>query len=109
MGVTPGYAYRYTENRQVSLPYQQVGKPEKAGTIYVFGTQNPKDDEKIADDDEKIAVSFSELRMATAPARMVPKDDQKIADVLQWTEDDNGGNKKGILVGIEAGYPRAFG
>ncbi|KAF2110937.1 hypothetical protein BDV96DRAFT_473328, partial [Lophiotrema nucula] len=61
-------AMRYMENGHITLPDQQVGKPEKAGTIYVFGTQNPKDNERIA-------------------------------DVLQWTEDGNGGNKNGILVG----------
>ncbi|KAF2737698.1 hypothetical protein EJ04DRAFT_510131 [Polyplosphaeria fusca] len=63
-------ALRYMENGHISLPEQQVGKPEKAGTVYVFGTTDPKDDEKIA-------------------------------DVLKWTADGQGGNKRGVLVGAQ--------
>ena len=41
---TPGgfVAMRYTENGHVSLPNNQLGKPKKGGTIFVYGTTSPK-------------------------------------------------------------------
>ena len=66
---TPGgfIAMRYMENGHVTLPNNQKGKPKKGGTIFVYGTTEPKEDETIA-------------------------------DVLQWTEDGKGGNKGGKLI-----------
>jgi len=58
---------RYMENGHVTLPDNQKGKPENGGTVFVYGTTDPKEDEKIA-------------------------------DVLQWTEDGQGGNKGGKLI-----------
>lgn len=42
-------ALRYQENGHVTLPETQKGKPENRGTIYVYGTTDPKSDEKILD------------------------------------------------------------
>lgn len=66
---TPGgyIAMRYQENGHVTLPQNQLGKPKKAGTVFVYGTTEPQEDEKLV-------------------------------NVLQWTKDGQGGNKKGILV-----------
>jgi len=60
-------AIKYLENGHVTLPENQPGKPNGAGTVYVFGTSEP---------------SNSELLM----------------DVLQWTRDGTGGNKRGSLL-----------
>jgi len=49
--VQPGgyVAMKYLENGHVTLPWNQLGKPEAAGTVFVYGTTQPSDDEKIAD------------------------------------------------------------
>lgn len=60
-------AMRYMENGHVSLPNNQIGKPEKGGTIFVYGTTSPKEDEKLF-------------------------------DVLQWSADGQGGDKRGVLL-----------
>ncbi|KAF2469164.1 uncharacterized protein BDR25DRAFT_51495 [Lindgomyces ingoldianus] len=41
-------ALRYMENGHVTAPSPQVGKPEKGGTIFVYGTTQPSENEKIA-------------------------------------------------------------
>nr|POE99402.1 hypothetical protein CFP56_52794 [Quercus suber] len=60
-------AMKYLENGHVTLPENQAGKPENRGTVYVYGTYQPADDEKLI-------------------------------DVLQWTEDGSGGNGKGFMM-----------
>ncbi|KAL6706960.1 hypothetical protein ACN47E_004910 [Coniothyrium glycines] len=66
---TPGgfITMRYTENGHVTLPGNQLGKPTKGGTIFIYGTTEPKEDEKLV-------------------------------NVLQWTEDGQGGDKTGKLI-----------
>ncbi|KAF2812915.1 uncharacterized protein BDZ99DRAFT_437652 [Mytilinidion resinicola] len=41
-------AMRYSENGHISQPLQLQGKPNKAGTNYVFATTNPKPGETLA-------------------------------------------------------------
>ncbi|KAH8691704.1 hypothetical protein GQ44DRAFT_626685 [Phaeosphaeriaceae sp. PMI808] len=60
-------AMRYQENGHVTKPLNQKGKPEKAGTVFVYGTTNPKEDERLA-------------------------------NVLQWTQDGKGGDGRGTLL-----------
>jgi hypothetical protein len=65
-------ALRYMENGHVTEPAPHIqGKPpvESGGTIFVYGTTEPKEDEKIA-------------------------------TVMQWTKDGNGGDKRGKLLAI---------
>jgi hypothetical protein len=40
-------AMRYMENGHITKPENQKGKPAKAGTIFVYGTTEPKQDEKL--------------------------------------------------------------
>ncbi|KAK5130263.1 hypothetical protein LTR08_002264 [Meristemomyces frigidus] len=49
--VQPGgyVAMKYLENGHVTLPWNQLGKPKTAGTVFVYGTTQPSDDEKMAD------------------------------------------------------------
>ncbi|KKK21484.1 hypothetical protein P175DRAFT_059146 [Aspergillus ochraceoroseus IBT 24754] len=42
-------ALRFQENGHVTLPQNQIGKPQNRGTIYVYGTTEPKEDEKMLD------------------------------------------------------------
>ncbi|KAJ5808167.1 hypothetical protein N7474_009436 [Penicillium riverlandense] len=42
-------ALRYQENGHVTLPWNQPGKPENRGTVYVYGTTEPKVGEKLLD------------------------------------------------------------
>jgi hypothetical protein len=42
-------AMRYMENGHITKPENQKGKPKAAGTVFVYGTTEPKGDEKIAD------------------------------------------------------------
>ncbi|RHZ47209.1 uncharacterized protein CDV56_104992 [Aspergillus thermomutatus] len=42
-------ALRFQENGHVTLPQNQPGKPRNRGTIYVYGTAEPKDDERLLD------------------------------------------------------------
>ncbi|KAK5110565.1 hypothetical protein LTR62_005757 [Meristemomyces frigidus] len=48
---TPGstVAMKYLENGHVTLPWNQLGKPAGAGTVFVYGTTQPSDNEQIAD------------------------------------------------------------
>lgn len=65
-----GYiAIRYQENGHVTKPQTNPEKPKKGGTIYVYGTKDPKSDEKLI-------------------------------DVLQWTQDGKGGDKRGVLLAM---------
>ncbi|GMF93522.1 unnamed protein product [Aspergillus oryzae] len=61
-------ALRYQENGHVTQPGNQLGKPENRGTVYVYGTTEPKEDEKIMD---------------------VHK---------VWNKDGTGGDKRGVLL-----------
>ncbi|OAL45749.1 hypothetical protein IQ07DRAFT_202824 [Pyrenochaeta sp. DS3sAY3a] len=47
--VAPGgfIAMRYMENGHITLPDNQKGKPKKGGTIFIYGTTEPKEDEKL--------------------------------------------------------------
>jgi hypothetical protein len=62
-------AMRYMENGHVTMvdPATGLGKPEKGGTVFVYGTTEPKEDEKLV-------------------------------DVLRWTKDGSGGDKRGALL-----------
>jgi hypothetical protein len=60
-------AMRYMENGHITKPNNQAGKPAHAGTIFVYGTTQPKENEKIA-------------------------------DVLRWTQDGKGGDSRGLLL-----------
>lgn len=42
-------ALRYQENGHVTLPANQPGKPKNRGTVYVYGTTQPKVGEKLLD------------------------------------------------------------
>jgi hypothetical protein len=68
---TPGgfIAMRYTENGHVSKPGNQLGKPKKGGTIFVYGTTSPKEDELLV-------------------------------TALSWTQDGQGGDKRGKLLAM---------
>lgn len=70
--VAPGdwFAMKYAENGHVTLPANQKGKPLHGGTVFVFGTTEPKDDEKIT-------------------------------DVMDWTADGSGGDKRGKLLAAQ--------
>ncbi|KAJ4343398.1 hypothetical protein N0V95_006660 [Ascochyta clinopodiicola] len=62
-------AMRYMENGHVTMvdPATGLGKPEKGGTVFVYGTTEPKEDEKLV-------------------------------NVLRWTQDGSGGDKRGALL-----------
>jgi hypothetical protein len=60
-------AMRYMENGHITKPENQKGKPAKAGTIFVYGTTEPKQDEKLV-------------------------------NVLRWTQDGKGGDGRGTLI-----------
>ncbi|OJJ35504.1 hypothetical protein ASPWEDRAFT_172305 [Aspergillus wentii DTO 134E9] len=61
-------ALRFQENGHVTLPQNQPGKPKNRGTVYVYGTTEPKEDEKLLD---------------------VHK---------SWNKDGTGGDKRGVLL-----------
>ncbi|KAL4954734.1 hypothetical protein BDW69DRAFT_134854 [Aspergillus filifer] len=61
-------ALRFQENGHVTIPDTQIGKPKNRGTLYIYGTSEPKDDEKFLD------VHNS------------------------WTADGTGGDKRGVLL-----------
>ena len=42
-------ALRYQENGHVTLPQNQPGKPANRGNVYIYGTTQPKADEKFLD------------------------------------------------------------
>jgi hypothetical protein len=62
-------AMRYMENGHVTLvdPATGLGKPENGGTVFVYGTTQPIEDEKLV-------------------------------NVLHWTKDGKGGDKRGVLL-----------
>ncbi|GAB7363187.1 hypothetical protein MBLNU230_g3470t1 [Neophaeotheca triangularis] len=60
-------AIKYLENGHVTLPHNQPGKPRAGGTVFIFGTTQPDQEEKLA-------------------------------DVMQWTADGKGGNGNGYLM-----------
>ncbi|BCS24136.1 uncharacterized protein APUU_40580A [Aspergillus puulaauensis] len=62
-------ALRFQENGHVTLPDTQQGKPKNRGTIYVYGTAEPKQDEKLLG----------------------------VHNV--WTADGTGGDGRGVLLG----------
>ncbi|KAJ5130383.1 uncharacterized protein N7515_006422 [Penicillium bovifimosum] len=64
-------ALRYQENGHVTLPANQAGKPANRGTVYVYGTTDPKKDEKLLD---------------------VHK---------VWTADGKGGDGRGVLLAVQ--------
>lgn len=61
-------ALRYQENGHVTLPQNQAGKPKNRGTVYVYGTTNPKVGEKFLD------------------------------VLGSWNADGTGGDKRGVLL-----------
>lgn len=61
-------ALRFQENGHVTMPETQEGKPDNRGSVYVYGTTEPKDDEKLLD----------------------------IHKV--WNKDGTGGDKRGVLL-----------
>lgn len=61
-------ALRYQENGHVTIPATQKGKPDNRGTVYVYGTTEPKEDETL------LAVHNS------------------------WNEDGTGGDRRGLLL-----------
>ena len=46
-------ALRYQENGHVTIPGGQKGKPDNRGTVYIYGTTEPKSDEKFLDIHQK--------------------------------------------------------
>ncbi|ODM18822.1 hypothetical protein SI65_05439 [Aspergillus cristatus] len=61
-------ALRYQENGHVTEPENQEGKPPNRGTVYVYGTTEPSDDDRI--------ISIHKV----------------------WNEDGTGGDKRGKLL-----------
>ena len=70
LSAAPGslVALRYQENGHVSLPQNQPGKPPNRGTVYIYGTTQPKAEENFLD-------VFN-----------------------QWNADGTGGDKRGKLL-----------
>ena len=64
-------ALRYQENGHVTLPKNQPGKPPNRGNVYIYGTTQPKPDEK-----------FLEI-------------------YKKWTADGTGGDKRGVLLATQ--------
>ncbi|KAF2274337.1 uncharacterized protein EI97DRAFT_345050, partial [Westerdykella ornata] len=62
-------AMRYMENGHITKPETRLGKPDQSGPVYIYGTTQPKEDEKLA-------------------------------NVLQWTADGQGGDKRGVLLTV---------
>ncbi|OAL42813.1 hypothetical protein IQ07DRAFT_472452, partial [Pyrenochaeta sp. DS3sAY3a] len=63
-------AMRYAENGHATIPNggkNLLGKPEKGGTVFIFGTQQPLQEEVLL-------------------------------DVLKWTRDGSGGDRRGVLL-----------
>lgn len=61
-------ALRYQENGHVTLPDTQLGKPPNRGTVYVYGTTQPKPDDTL--------LSIHKV----------------------WNSDGSGGDKRGVLL-----------
>ncbi|KAF2224878.1 hypothetical protein BDZ85DRAFT_193955, partial [Elsinoe ampelina] len=70
--VKPGafVAMKYLENGHVTLPANQKGKAKSGGTVFVYGTTSPKDDEKLM-------------------------------DVLKWTQHGKGGDGRGKMIAAQ--------
>ena len=64
-------ALRYQENGHVTLPQGQLGKEPNRGTVYIYGTTEPSQEEKFLDVHKK------------------------------WNADGSGGNKKGRLLATQ--------
>lgn len=64
-------ALRYQENGHVTLPQNQPGKPQNRGTVYIYGTTQPKPNENFLD-------VFN-----------------------QWNADGTGGDKRGRLIAAQ--------
>ena len=64
-------ALRYQENGHVTLPQNQPGKPNNRGTVYIYGTTQPKADEKFLDVHKK------------------------------WNAQGTGGDKRGVLLSTQ--------
>lgn len=66
-----GVAMRYAENGHVTIPQPgpNIGKPKMGGTVFVYGTTDPKEDETLL-------------------------------TVLKWSQDGQGGDKRGKLLGM---------
>ncbi|PLB45562.1 hypothetical protein P170DRAFT_389500, partial [Aspergillus steynii IBT 23096] len=64
-------ALRYQENGHVTLPEAQEGKPENRGTVYVYGTTEPKENERL----------------------------ETIHKV--WNKEGSGGDKRGVLLSTQ--------
>ncbi|KAF2093637.1 hypothetical protein NA57DRAFT_47848, partial [Rhizodiscina lignyota] len=72
LNASPGdmVALRYLENGHVTLPQNQIGKPGSGGTVMIYATSQPKQNEKLT-------------------------------DVLQWTTNGTGGDKRGQLLTVQ--------
>jgi hypothetical protein len=64
-------ALRYQENGHVTLPWNQPGKPKNRGTVYVYGTTEPK-----------VGETFLDVHGA-------------------WNADGTGGDKRGVLLSTQ--------
>ena len=73
LSAAPGslVALRYQENGHVTLPQNQPGKPPNRGSVYIYGTTQPKPDENFLD-------VFN-----------------------QWNADGTGGDKRGKLLATQ--------
>jgi len=65
-------ALRYQENGHVTLPENQPGKPPNRGTVYVYGTTQPKPDDTL--------LSIHKV----------------------WNSDGSGGDKRGVLLASQS-------
>ena len=64
-------ALRYQENGHVTMPWNSPGKPENRGTMYVYGTTQPKDDE-----------AFLSVHKV-------------------WNQNGSGGDQRGVLLSVQ--------
>ncbi|PGG98463.1 hypothetical protein GX51_06807 [Blastomyces parvus] len=64
-------ALRYQENGHVTLPSNTPGKPDNRGTVYVYGTTDPKPDDKFA--------SIHKI----------------------WNKEGTGGDRRGMLLSVQ--------
>ncbi|OAX81690.1 hypothetical protein ACJ72_03968 [Emergomyces africanus] len=64
-------ALRYQENGHVTLPSNTPGKPDNRGTVYVYGTTDPKPDDKF--------ISIHKV----------------------WNKDGTGGDRRGMLLSVQ--------
>ncbi|KAJ9210288.1 hypothetical protein DTO166G4_8139 [Paecilomyces variotii] len=64
-------ALRYQENGHVTLPWNQPGKPENRGTLYVYGTTQPREND-----------TFLGIHKV-------------------WNQNGTGGDKRGVLLSVQ--------